>query len=82
MPLFKHGFTVNNNLISLYVNNLSCVFIHKVLVPSLENSCGKGASYALLQVGLVNLNLICKAKDVQNIFVAIESYSPKQCGYR
>ena len=61
---------------------LSCIFINKVLNTGFKNFGGKFATKILFYILLGNFYFFCQTENIYNIFVGIESNSPKQGSYR
>ena len=76
--LIKLSLTVNDHIISLNRNNLTRVFIHKILNPCLQHTRSQFAPDVFLQIGLRNLHLLSQMEDLQDVFIALISNGAKQ----
>ena len=63
-------------------NHLTGIGIDKILDSGPEHTCGKLATDTFLQTGLVDLNLLCQIKNINDILVCFESDGTKQSGHR
>ena len=75
--LIQLSLTVNHYIVSLYRNHLTCVFIHKVLNPSLQYTSCQFAPDKFLQIGLRHLHLFGQMEYLQDVFIALVAYSAK-----
>ena len=69
-----------DNLVTLDRYHFARVFIYEVLNPGLEYAGCEFASYMLTQVGLVDLDLVCQAKDIEDILVGLITDGAQQGG--
>ena len=73
---------VDDDFVTLDVDNLSGVLVDEVLVPGLENPGCELASDTFLQICLVDLDLFCKVEDVEDILVTLVADGSEQSGDR
>ena len=69
---------VDDDFVTLDVDNFSCVLIYEILVPGLEDPGCELASDTFLQVCLVDLDFFCKVEDVEDVLVTFVADGAKK----
>ncbi len=80
--LLNHRVAVDNHLITLDRNHFAGVFVNEVLVPRAQHAGSKLAAHCLLEVGLVHLEFLGQAEDLDDIIVSFQSDGTQQRGHR
>ena len=81
VAFLKHGLAVNNNLVALNRHNFAGILVNKIFNPCLEHTGGKLAADILLEVGLINLYLLCKAENLNNVLIRFKAYGTEKSCY-
>ena len=76
------GLTFHDNLVTLDRYNLTGILIYEVLIPALQHTGSELTTKYFLQRLLINLYLLGKVEDLQNILIGLETNSTEQSGYR
>ena len=76
--------TINHRIGTFQRCQLAGVRIDHVLGPFLQNHGSKTTmlGHGLLQVGLIDLHLLCRSKDFDNVFFVFKAYGTQKCRYR
>ena len=69
----------HDHLITLDRNNLTSILIYKILIPAFQYTGSQLATYKLLEVSLIDLDLLCQIKDLQDFLIGLKANSTKQC---
>ena len=73
---------LNDNLRTVDRYYFTSIFVHEVLVPASHHATGNLAAYAGLEVLLVDLYLLGKVEDAQNVLIAFITDGTQQCRNR
>ena len=73
--------TIHDNLITLDRYNLTSILIYEVLIPALQYTSSKLATYGSLHVLLVNLYFLSKVENLQNILILLIAHSTEKSCY-
>ena len=73
---------VEDNLVALNRYYFTGIFINKVLIPALQHTGSQFRTEIFLQIGLVNLHLLCQVENLENVLVGFETDGTEQGGNR
>ena len=80
--LFEYGLAVDNDVVALDRHDFARIFVDEVLDPGLQDAGGELAAQGLLEVGLVDLDFLGQAEDLDDVLVAFKSDGTQQRGHR
>ena len=82
MFFFEDGITVKDDLITLDRYHFACIFVHEVLMPSVEHTGSKTTTEVFLKTCLRDFYLFCKVEYLEDILVTLEAYGTEESRYR
>ena len=74
--------TLEDHLVTLNRNYLTSILINEILVPALKHTGCQLGTNILLQGSLIDLHLLSKVEDLEDLLIRLESDGTKQCRYR
>ncbi len=80
--LVDFHFAIENHLVTFNGHNLTRIFVNKIFNPALKNPGCDFTAYALLQISLVDLYILCKIEYVEYVFVGFKADCTQERCYR